>query len=97
MKLEDIQQFIEKHAGGFSEFQKKRAIELLAFSKVMEKVTWTITPSVHGPVSLMSKDPENLRKMDAIIKEQDEQKARRKEVGMAITREIAREYQQTSV
>lgn len=91
-KSEYIKEFIEKHKDNLSDFQKNSIKEILAFQKVMENVKFTVQPSKYGPVNLFSKDPEEIKKMELIAKEQQENKKRNDEELKKINRAIGAEY-----
>ena len=71
-KSETIRSFVEFHREQLSEFQKAQLKELLAINEVMKHVTFEVRPYSSGSVSLLSQDPEDIKKRESLAKEQEE-------------------------
>ena len=71
-QTETIRNFVEIHRDNLTEFQKSQLKEMIAINEVMKHVTFEVRPSPIGPVSLLSKDPEEIRKRELLVKEQEE-------------------------
>lgn len=87
-----IQEFKETHLAFMNEFQKEALREILAYNEVMKHVTFTVSPSKHGPVSLFSQAPEDIEKRRLIAEEQEENKKAKKETEDKINRAIGYHY-----
>jgi hypothetical protein len=87
-----INKFKESHLEHLTTSQKETLREILAYTEVMKKVTWTVQASPVGPVNLFSKDPEEIEKMRAaaaFAKESDErQAASMRQISRAIGQEM---------
>lgn len=89
---EHVQKFKDTHLEHMTEFEKKQLKEIIAFNQVMKHVTFEVKPSSIGPVSLFSKDPIEIAKRQAMIKEQEERKLAQEQEFKKINRAIAAEY-----
>lgn len=69
---EKIRAFVELHRDNLIEFQKAQLKELIAINEVMKHVTFEVRAYSSGPVSLLSQDPEDIKKRELIAKEQEE-------------------------
>lgn len=93
----DVESFIEEHRSSLSEYQKEILKQLLAVKTVLEKVTYEVRPCSTGTVNLFSKDPEELKKLDLIKKEQEERKLAQKKEMKKIHRAINHVYSKTEI
>lgn len=84
-----INKFKETHLDNLDEYQKQTLKEVLAFEKVMRNVTFEIVTS--EPVSLFSKDPEDVAKREKLMREQEERKKQREESFNNINKRIVYE------
>ena len=66
--------------------------EIIAFSNVMKHVTFTVKPSLIGPVSLFSNDPVEVAKRKLLLEEQEQRKKEQQENYDKINRAINHEY-----
>ena len=82
-KDETLRSFVETHREHLTEFQKSQIKELIAINEVMKHVTFEIRPSPVGSVSLLSQDPEEIKKRELLVKEQEE---RQKEKDITLRR-----------
>ena len=87
-KSEIIDKFKEDHLPFLTDFQKQALKELIAYDKVMKHVTFEITPSKIGPVSLFSREPSEIAKREQLLKEQEEREAEKAETFKKINRAI---------
>lgn len=89
-----ILKFKETHLENLSEYQKETLKEIMAYSEVMKHVTFKVELSRVGPVSLFSKDPEEIEKRKQLIKErelrQEKEKESFKQINHAIGQEISK-------
>jgi len=93
---ETVENFKNTHLSNMNEFQKDKLREILAFEEVMKHVTFTVSAvesSWPQSVSLLSKDPVELAKMDLIIEQQAQRKKEIIETDKQISRAINIEYQ----
>jgi hypothetical protein len=86
-----INSFKETHLDHLDEFQKGTLKEIIAYKEVMKHVTFKITPSNIGPVSLFSNDPEEIKKRELLLKESEEREKKQKEMMKTINRAIGYE------
>ena len=87
-----VQEFIRVHGNNLTNWQKEKCNELIAISRVMDKVTFTIVPSEVGPVSLLSDNPADIAKRKALQKEQEENKKEREKTERLINIGIVQEF-----
>lgn len=87
-----IQEFKDTHLSFMNEFQKEALREILAYNAVMKHVTFTVSPSKNGPVSLLSQSPEDIEKRRLIEEEQEENKKAKEETFDKINRAISYQY-----
>lgn len=92
---ENINKFKETHIENLTDYQKETLKEIIAYTKVMKNVTWTIKPSSVGPVSLFSNDPLEVEKRKQLIKESEEREERAKDSLRQINRAIG--YEMTKI
>lgn len=87
--LEEILKFKDTHLQNLTEFQKEKIKEMIAIAKVMEKVTFTVSPVESlGFVSLTSQKPEDIEKRAKMIQKQEERKKEKEENLKLINRAI---------
>jgi hypothetical protein len=84
-----INKFKETHLANLDDFQKQSLKEIIAYEKVMRNVTFEIVRS--EPVSLFSKDPEEVAKRERLAKEREEREKQREESFKNINKAIAYE------
>ncbi len=87
-----ILEFKETHLSKMDEFQKDQLRLMMAYTEVMKHVTYTVTPSKYGSVSLLSKDPEEIKKRELIEQEQEENKKEKMAIEAKINRAIGYHY-----
>lgn len=89
---ERVNEFKDKHLEKLDDFQRNALKEIIAYTKVMKNVTFSVEPSKIGPVSLFSNDPEEVAKRKALLEEQEERKKKEaesmKNINMAIAYEM---------
>lgn len=90
--LEEIEAFNARHSANFDAYQTDQIKWLLAQAKVMSKVTWTVTPSKHGPVSLFSQSHEDIEKRRLIAEEQAENERKKQDTFKRLNRAIIYEH-----
>lgn len=88
----EVLEFKEKHLDKMDEFQKDQLRLVMAYTEVMKHVTYTVTPSKYGAVSLLSKDPEEVAKRELMRKEEEENKKEKQKVHAQINRAIGYHY-----
>jgi len=91
--LESLEKFKKKHLDFLDDFQRNQLQALFATEKVMQKVSFTITRS--EPVSLFSRNPEDIEKRKAIILQQDKKLKEEKKSLCLINRAIGYEMANT--
>lgn len=74
---ENISKFKEIHWDNLDSFQKDQLRLATAWSDVMKRVKVEFAPCPIGPVSLLSNDPVEVAKREALIKHQEERKRQR--------------------
>lgn len=87
-KEADAIAFVERHKDKLTDFQLSKIKDIIAIDKVMKHVKFEIVPSPIGPVDLMSNDPVEVAKREAMLKESEERKANDKLVNAKINRAI---------
>lgn len=95
--LEYINKFKETHLSHLTDFQKERLKEMIAFENVMQHVTFEVKASPIGPVSLFSKDPEEVEKRKQLLKESEDREEQQAKAYARINRAIAHEYNKISL
>lgn len=90
-KEEIILKFKETHLLNLSEYQKEKLKEIMAYSEVMKHVTFKVEVSRVGPVSLFSKNPEEIEKRKQLLKESEFRKEKEKEMIKQINHAIGHE------
>ncbi len=88
---ETILKFKETHLDNLSQYQKETLKEIMAYAEVMKHVTFTVKTSPIVPVSLFSRDPEEIEKRKLLVAECEERETREKESLKQINRAIGHE------
>lgn len=88
---ERVLKFKETHLENLSEYQKETLKEIMAYTEVMKHVTFKIEASPIGPVSLLSRDPEEIEKRKQLVKENELREEQNKESLKQINRAIGHE------
>jgi len=92
-KQESVINFYETHKDNLTDWQLDRLKQVMAFHKVMEKVTFEIVPNPIGPVSLMSNDPKEIEKREQMQTHCEEHRKQEDLELAKISQAIRREYQ----
>ena len=93
----EINDFIAKHKDNLTDFQKEQLKEMIAINNVMKNVTFKVTPSKYGSVSLFSQDPEEVRKRQLIREEQEESKKEQSKIQHKILCAIEQEKKRVEI
>lgn len=83
---------LEKQLPFLTDFQKENLKEIIAYNEVMKHVKFEIKSSPIGPVSLFSKDPEEVAKRKALFEEQEQEKIQKEQQLKKINGAIAYAY-----
>lgn len=87
-KSEWIEKFKETHLPHMCPFQMHQLRDVIAYSNVMQHVTFKIKPSSVGPVSLFSQDPEEVEKRKALLAEREENEQKETEMFLNLNKAI---------
>lgn len=83
-----VNEFMGTHKEHLTDFQKLELLELRAVADVMEKVTFEVVKCPVGPVSLLSRDPEDIEKRKEIEAWQENRRKEREKDAIAISHAI---------
>lgn len=87
-----VKRFKEIHFDFMSDFQKHALCEIMAYTTVMKNVTFTVTPSKYGSVSLTSRNPEDIEKRKLLVAEQEIREKEAVETYEKINKAICHHY-----
>ena len=91
-----INSFKEKHLANLDEFQKSRLKRTEAYNNVMQHVTFSFTSKPFTPVSLCSNDPEEIARLDQMVKEEEERESNNSRIMANINKAVGHEMAKLS-